>query len=626
MAAICYDVSKRADAEMTDNKSGNSNDNNADTQDPFGFSQTNWEELGKNLAVISERAQNVLKEFAEDSTKAEKLLPIDPLNIAKAFSSLFTSWAAHPQQFWEAQSRLWQSHADLWQTAIQQVTDPDTEPYIAEGRRDKRFRDEGWQQNFIFNMIKQSYLVTAKWLQETVAETSGLGEQERKKVDFYTQQFVDAISPSNFMSTNPQVLKATMESNGENLIKGLENLLHDLERGHGKLAITQTDMDFFHVGENIATTPGKVVFQNEIFQLLQYTPSTEKVHKTPLLIFPPWINKFYILDLREDNSFIKWMVDKGYTVFVVSWVNPDASLSNKTFEDYMFQGIFEALDAVKAATGEEKVNTIGYCIGGTLLGATLAYMADQNIDRIKSATFFTAQVDFSEAGELLVFIDEDQLRAIEKEMDATGGYLEGTSMASTFNMLRSNDLIWSYVVNNYLLGKDPTRFDLLYWNADSTRMPKDLHLYYLRECYLKNSLSQGQMILGGTALDLTKVKTPIFLQSGRDDHIAPYRSVYKASHLYSGPVEFMVAGSGHIAGVVNHPDAKKYQYWTNQDPGSSVDEWWEGAEEHPGSWWPYWEKWLRKKSGKKVDARTPGDGDLDVLEDAPGSYVKVKAE
>lgn len=594
------------------------------------------------LKEIGERSQRLIEEFY--SQEKEHLANMDPGDIQstltgamadtgivdthqiqEAFTSLFTAMMTDPQKFAEAQANLWQNHMNLWQTTAQRMMGQKVDPVVETPPRDKRFRDAEWDENVVFDYIKQSYLLTANWLHKAVDETDLGDDADRRKVEFYTQQYVDAISPSNFVMTNPEVLRETMATNGENLVTGLGNLLEDLERGHGKLNIKQTDMDYFKVGENIATTPGKVVFENDIIQLLHYTPTTEEVYKTPLLIFPPWINKFYILDLRPENSFIKYFLDKGYSIFVVSWVNPDKKLAKKTFEDYMFEGVFAALDAVEAATGEKEVNTIGYCIGGTMLSASLAYMAKKKIDRVNSATFFAAQADFSEAGELKVFIDEEQLQDLSKEIDASGGYLEGTSMANTFNMLRSNDLIWSYVVNNYLMGKDPQRFDLLFWNADATRMPKEVHMFYLRKCYLENALSQGKMELGGVKLDLSKVKVPIYLQSSKNDHIAPYRSIYHSTHLFGGEINFIVAGSGHIAGVINHPDANKYQYWTNPELPESVDEWFEGAQEHPGSWWDEWELWLRSKSGDMVPARVPGDGKLEVIEDAPGSFVQVRS-
>jgi polyhydroxyalkanoate synthase len=415
-----------------------------------------------------------------------------------------------------------------------------------------------------------------------------------------------------------------MQTNGENLVRGLDNLLADLERGHGQLSIRQS-ADGFVVGENIALTPGKVIFRGELLELLQYAPTTAKVHERPLLIFPPWINKFYILDLRPENSFIKWLVAQGYTVFVASWVNPDRKLNRKSFEDYMRDGIFAALDAVEQATGVRDPNVVGYCIGGTLLGATLAYMAKTGDDRIHSATFWAAQVDFSEAGDLKIFVDDAQLGALKEQMEADGGLLEGRKMETTFNMLRANDLIWSFVVSNYLLGKTPAPFDLLFWNSDTTRMPEKMHLFYLRECYRDNALALGKMKFGDVKLDLTKVKLPVYLQSASEDHIAPFVSVYKATKLFKGPARFILAGSGHIAGVINPPAGGKYNYWTNDKLPATVEDWQAGAQEHPGSWWPDWDKWLSKLSGPKIAARKPGDGKLKVLGDAPGSYVRVKA-
>jgi len=475
--------------------------------------------------------------------------------------------------------------------------------------------------------MKQSYLLTARWLQGTVKEVEGVDDKTARKIDFYTRQFIDAMSPSNFALTNPQVVKATVESKGENLLKGLQNLLTDLERGKGRLAIRQTDMEAFKVGENVATSPGKVVYQNDVMQLIQYAPATAEVYTMPLLIVPPWINKFYILDLKPENSFIKWATEQGYTVFVISWVNPDERLASFVFEDYMKLGPLAALDAIEQATGQRKVSAIGYCIGGTLMATTLAYMAARGDDRIAACTFFTAQVDFTEPGELGVFIDEDQLAGIEGMMSKKG-YLEGAEMATTFNMLRANDLIWSFVVNNYLMGKDPFPFDLLFWNADATRMPAAMHSYYLRNMYQKNLLSRpGGLAIDGVPIDLRKIDIPVYLQAGKEDHIAPARSVYKATQIFSGPVRFMLAGSGHIAGVVNPPRNKKYQHWLNEAARNppTLAEWQAGAKEFPGSWWNDWDKWLSALSGPKVPARVPGEGSLAAIEDAPGSYVKVRS-
>jgi polyhydroxyalkanoate synthase len=582
------------------------------------------QEFARNMVKVAAQSQRLVTDFLKNQAAQSKNGAADPLNLGGMFLEFLSHAMRDPTAIWQAQFKLWQGYMELWQTTTLRLMGETVNPVIEPAAGDKRFKDKDWSENQVFDFVKQSYLLTARWLQNTVGEVKGLDEKTRKKVDFYTKQFADALSPTNFVLTNPEVLRATLQSNGENLVKGLDNLLHDLDRGKGQLAIRQTDMEYFEVGRNVATTPGKVVYRNELMEIIQYTPTTEQQYEIPLLIFPPWINKFYILDLQPANSFVRWATGKGYSVFVVSWVNPDSRLAQKTFADYMKDGIFDALDAVEKATGSRKVNTIGYCIGGTLLSATLAYMAAKGDDRIASATFFAAQADFSEAGDLQVFIDDEQLQSMEDMMKASGGYLDGAKMATTFNMLRSNDLIWSFVVNNYLLGKDPMRFDLLYWNADATRMPIAMHMFYLRECYKQNNLSQGRMVLDGVKLDLSKVKIPIFLQSSREDHIAPYRSVYKSTKLFKGPVTFMMAGSGHIAGVINHPDSKKYQHWTNEKLPDTAEAWLESATEHPGSWWNYWDQWLSAKSGGMVKARVPGDAKLTVIEDAPGSYVKMK--
>ena len=433
------------------------------------------------------------------------------------------------------------------------------------------------------------------------------------------------MAPSNFVATNPEVLRATLESGGDNLLRGLNHLLADLDRGKGKLAIRMTDHDAFEVGENIATTPGKVIYQNDLLQLIQYEPTTEKVFKRPLLIVPPWINKFYILDLQPKNSFIKFAVDQGLTVFVISWINPDEEHAAKTFEDYMFEGPLAALDAIEQATGEKDVNAIGYCLGGTLLAATLAYMNAKRDSRIKAATFFTALADFENPGDLGVFIDEEQLAAMD-EMMAEKGYLDGREMATTFNMLRANDLIWSFVINNYLLGKEPFPFDLLYWNSDSTRMPCAMHSFYLHEFYKNNKLVEpGGITLGGVPIDLRKVRIPVYMLSTREDHIAPWESTYTSTQIFKGDITFALAGSGHIAGVINPAGSKKYGYWLNDELPADPKDWLETATHQEGSWWPNWSGWIGKKSGTKVKARTPGAGKLKAIEDAPGSYVKIKA-
>lgn len=579
---------------------------------------------------VAERSHELIQEFAKHQKDSGIDNP-DPLNITSAFMELTKTMMSEPQKVVEAQLNLWQNYVNLWHSTAQRMMGQETAPVIEPDKGDRRFKSEEWQSNQIFDFIKQSYLLTARWLQDTVHDVEGLDPKTARKVDFYTRQFIDAMAPSNFVMTNPDVLRATLESSGENLVHGLEHMLEDLKRGKGKLAIKMTDLDAFKVGENVAVSPGKVVWQTELMQLIQYTPSTDKVYKRPLLIVPPWINKFYILDLKQENSFIKWAVDQGHTVFVISWVNPDERLAEKTFEDYMFEGIFAALEGIEKAIGERQVNIIGYCLGGTLTAATLAYMKAKGDERIVSATFFTALTDFEDAGELCIFIDEEQLRYLEQRMQDDGGVLDGSTMATTFNMLRANDLIWSFVINNYLMGKDPFPFDLLYWNSDSTRMPAANHRFYLREFYKNNALARGEMTLGGVKLDMSKVTLPVFELATREDHIAPAESVFTGAGLFSGPVEFVLAGSGHIAGVVNPPEKKKYQYWTGKKPTSkklpsqTLENWLDAATEHAGSWWPHWKKWLEQYSGKLVPARNPGDGPLKAIEDAPGSYVKVRS-
>ena len=582
--------------------------------------------LAMNLvqaASLAQRAAMLMASGEESGSLGEQME--DAKRVGSAILDVAANYIKNPLKIVEAQAKLWGGYLNLVQSSANRLFGKEAAPVVTPSRGDKRFKDPDWQNRLAFDLLKQSYLLMSQWLDKQVQDTKGVDKHTRIKAEFYVKQITNAFSPSNFLLTNPEVLRTTLQTNGENLVLGMQHFLEDVERGHGRLQIQQTDMKAFQLGRNIALTPGKVVYQNDLIQLLQYEPTTEKVHKRPLLIFPPWINKYYILDLTPEKSFVKWAVEQGYTVFVVSWVNPDARQAMKSFESYMFEGAYAALDAVEAATGEKEVNAIGYCIGGTMLSCALAHMAARKIDRIKSATFFATQVDFTEAGDLQVFIDEEQIDQLEQQMEEHGGLLEGSSMASTFNMLRSNDLIWSYVVNNYLLGREPVPFDLLYWNADATRMPAKMHLFYLRECYLRNHLAQGVMELGGEHLDLHKVKIPIYLQSSREDHIAPYNSVYKGTKLFNGDVKFIVAGSGHIAGVINPPAARKYQYWTNDARPDTAKEWLEDATEHPGSWWGDWELWLAPKSGPMVAARKPGDGKLKVIEDAPGSYVMVKS-
>jgi poly[(R)-3-hydroxyalkanoate] polymerase subunit PhaC len=583
-------------------------------------------EIARSLSKIAERSQSLVNDFLERQREG-KIAPVsDDLGLARAFTDLAVSLMANPWKLAEVQMQMWQEYWKLWQHGMQRMMGEQPAPVAAPAASDNRFKNEVWQNNFLFDYIKQSYLIAAQGAQNLVAGAEGLDPQTQRKVRFFTRQFVDALAPTNFAFTNPEVLTATLQSGGKNLLDGLHNLLGDLERGGGQLAISMTDYNAFKLGENVATAPGKVVYQNDLMQLIQYTPSTEQVFRTPLLIIPPWINKYYILDLREKNSFIRWAVSQGHTVFVISWVNPDERYAGKTFEDYMREGPLAALDAIEQATGEHEVNVIGYCLGGTLLACMLAWLAAKKQQRVRCATFFTAMIDFREPGELGVFVDETTVSNLEKKM-AERGYLEGSQMASTFNLLRANDLIWSFVVNNYLLGKEAFPFDLLYWNSDATRMPAKMHTFYLRNMYIKNLLAQpGGITLAGEPLDMHKVTTPACFLATMEDHIAPWKSTYLGAKLFGGPVKFILGGSGHIAGIVNPPAANKYQYWVSDELAASADQWVANAQRHPGSWWPAWSEWVSGFGGEKVPARQPGDGKLKVIEAAPGSYAKLRLD
>jgi polyhydroxyalkanoate synthase len=578
--------------------------------------------MGRSMADIAVRSQRLVNDWLKRQT--QEGVNLDPLNVGGAFLEMTTKLLANPAVLMQAQMGLWRDYMTLWQNTTRRILGEPAEPVIRSDPKDKRFADPAWQQHEVFDFIKQSYLLSARYINDVIGKVDGLPPKTAQKIDFYARQFVNALSPSNFLFTNPEVLRRTRESGGENLVRGLNNLLNDLERGRGNLRIRMTDNEAFKVGGNIAVSDGKVVFQNELMQLIQYAPSTETVLARPLVIFPPWINKFYILDLRPKNSLVRYLVSQGHTVFMVSWVNPDASLALKNFDDYMVEGVFAALDAIEKATKIREVNTIGYCLGGTLLAATLGYMKAKGDDRIKSATFLVTLTDFSDAGELGVFIDEEQLSTLEERM-MRRGYLEGNEMATTFNMLRANDLIWSFVVNNYLLGQEPFPFDLLYWNSDATRMPPAMHSFYLRNMYQKNLLSQpGGLSMKGVPIDLRQVDIPVYFLSCREDHIAPWTSTYRGARLFGGKVRFVLAGSGHIAGVVNPPEGGKYNHFINDTLPDTADAWFEGAIEVAGSWWPDWQHWVTGLDHNMVPARIPGKG-LKVIEPAPGSYVTVRS-
>lgn len=618
---------------MSDDKEpdGGSRDDTAAAADQPGFGVNDPRELVRNMFRVMEEGGKIFAGLAERSNG--KNGPYSTLSemgeASKVLGTVARHWASDPARLAEAQGKLARSYIDLWGRSVKRFLGQEVEPAAEPEPGDARFKDPDWSETQFFDFWKQAYLLTARWADEMVANADSLDEKTKKRAEFYLTQLESALSPSNFVFTNPEVLRETLSTNAENLVQGMQHLSRDLADSNDLLRIRQTDLDAFSVGENVAVTPGKVIFQNDIFQLIQYAPSTDEVYKRPLLIVPPWINKYYILDLAPHKSFIKWAVNQGFTVFVISWVNPDERLAEKTFEDYMREGILEATGAVIDATGVKKINALGYCVGGTLLATTLAWMAAVGDERIASATFLTTQVDFSKAGDLSVFIDEAQLSALD-EMMAEEGYLDGSRMAAVFNMLRPKDLIWPYVVNNYLLGKQPFPFDLLYWNSDSTRLPRANHAFYLREFYHENALAKGAMTLAGQALDLGRIAIPVYELATREDHIAPAASVYIGARLFGGPVRYVLAGSGHIAGVVNPPEKQKYQHWTGKKPNgknakrATLDDWLAKAEEHPGSWWPDWAEWLGQKSGDKVPAREPGAGKLKAIEDAPGSYVKVR--
>jgi polyhydroxyalkanoate synthase len=587
--------------------------------------ESGQQDLLEVLGDITDNSQRLMHAIAARHCAINGSGATDPLNLGPTILELTARILADPASMLRAQLSLWQDYLRLWQNAGQRLLGQPVDPMIEPDKSDRRFRDPAWDDHAVFDFIKQSYLLTSRWLVDTVNGLDGFDDKTKQKIDFYTRQFADALAPSNFVATNPEVLRATLETGGGNLLHGLSNLLEDLARGEGRLAIRMTDLEAFELGKNLALTPGQVIFQNDLIQLIQYAPSTEQVYQRPLLIIPPWINKYYILDLRPKNSFVKYAVDQGFTVFVISWVNPDESHAEKTFEDYMVEGPLAALEAIEQATGEREATVIGYCLGGTLLACTLAYQAVKRDRRVKAASFFAALTDFENPGELGVFIDEEQLAAMDQMM-AQRGYLDGREMATTFNMLRANDLIWSFVVNNYLLGKEPFPFDLLYWNSDSTRMPHAMHSFYLHKFYQENKLVEpGGISLGDVAIDLRKIRVPVYMLSTREDHIAPWAATYAATQLYRGETKFVLAGSGHIAGVINPPTQHKYGYWTNERLPSDPKDWLDGAIEHPGSWWADWAAWNAEKSGAKVAARQPGDGKLTPIEDAPGAYARLRA-
>ena len=595
--------------------------------EPAKIGSVDVEVFSRNLARLIEEGGKALAAYLKprEEGRIKSELSDDITEVVRTIGQVANYRLSDPKRTVELQTNLGRAYLDLWGGAVKRMAGEQAKPVVLPDTKDKRFVDPEWSQNQFFDFLKQAYLLTTNWADQLGKNADGVDEHTRKKAEFYVKQIAAAISPSNFVLTNPELLRETLSSNADNLVRGMRMLGEDIKAGGGNLKLRQSDQANFEVGRNLALTPGKVVFQNELMQLVQYEATTPTVLKTPLLIVPPWINKFYILDLSPEKSFIKWCVDEGITVFVISWVNPDAKLAEKSFEQYMREGVIAALDAVKAATGESKVNAIGYCVGGTLLAITLAYLTAKRQNRAVSATLFAAQIDFTYAGDLMVFVDEQQIRQLETRMKEQG-YLEASHMANAFNMLRANDLIWPYVINNYLRGKAPYPFDILYWNSDATRMPAANHSFYLRNCYLDNKLTKGEMEIAGVTLDLRKVKVPVYNLATREDHIAPAKSVLFGSQYFGGPVRYVLTGSGHIAGVINPPAKQKYEYWVGGPAvGSDLDKWLKTAKEYPGSWWPDWLTWLKVQSADTVPARAIGGGKLKPIEDAPGSYVKVKS-
>ncbi len=592
-------------------------DNTKNEINTLGF--TAAKELQKNFKQVEE----IMKGFA----KSYENIQLDPMNLSKAYAEWMKAVSNHPQKLLQANTDYWQKSVELTQQAMMAMMGQQPEKKVVEPQKgDRRFSHEEWNENPAFDLIKQSYLLTSQWLHNLVSDVEGLDEHTAERVKFFTERYLDALSPTNFALTNPAVLEKIKETKGANLVHGLKNMLEDLEAGQGELRIRMTDTSAFELGKNVAATPGKVVFQNRMFQLIQYTPTTDKVLKRPLLIVPPWINKFYILDLQPKNSMLKWLTDQGHTVYVMSWVNPDESYAATGFEDYVLDGIIRAVDAIEYDTGEKEINAIGYCIGGTLLASTLSYMKSVGDQRIQSATFFTTMIDFSQPGDLGVFIDEEQIQNLENTMQQSG-YLDGGKMAGTFNLLRANDLIWSFYVNNYLLGNDPRPFDLLYWNSDSTRMPAKMHSWYLRNMYLENNLCKvGAVTINKQPVDISSINIPVCFVSTVEDHIAPWKSTYAGATLFSGATRFILGGSGHIAGIVNPPAANKYGYRMTDDLPEDADAWMAAAAVNEGSWWPEWDRWVRKLDDKAVNARVPGQGRLSVIEEGPGTYVKVRLD
>lgn len=592
---------------------------------PGPLTSVDFETMAENMAEFVDQGRKALAAAigSVEATGPRSELAANVADATKTLGTVAEYWLAKPERAAIAQAELYGGLSEIWRQTMRRYSGEKVPPVVEPDPGDKRFASPEWEQNPFFDWLRQSYLHASRWAGEMVDKAEGLDPHTRAKAAFYTRLISSAMSPSNFVPTNPELLRATIEHRGENLVRGLKMLAEDISAGGGMLKIRQTDDSKFRLGVDLATTPGKVVWRNDVMELIQYAPTTEEVYARPLLLTPPWINKFYVLDLTPEKSFVRWAVDQGFTVFIISWVNPDESQAEKGFDAYMNEGILTALDAIEKATGERKVTAAGYCVGGTLLSLTLAYMAAKGDDRIESATFFATQVDFSEAGDLQILIDEARLEALDEAMAKTG-YLEGVKMANAFNMLRPNELIWNYVVNNYMKGVEPAAFDLLYWNSDSTRIPRANHSFYMRSCYLENRITRGEMTMNGVPINLRLVTIPIYSIATKEDHIAPARSVFRGVKFFGGEVTYVLGGSGHIAGIINPPAKGKYNYMTGGPVKGTFEEWVSRAEDHKGSWWPHWLQWVTAQAPGKVPAREPGGGKLKPLCDAPGEYVRVK--
>lgn len=563
-----------------------------------------WEDLELNRASVNTPLNKAMQEVNLEDT-----------------ALLFEKAANQPAALMEVQAQWWKQQLEIWQNV---VLAGNTDCIVSAESGDKRFSNESWRNELVFNFIKQSYLLFGKTYLDTINSIEGVDEKTKERLAFFSRQAINALSPSNFIATNPELLKLTIERNGENLLAGLDQLKQDLDASSDILKVRMTNNNAFRVGEDVANTAGDIVFENELFELIQYRPLTEKVHQTPLLIVPPFVNKYYILDLREKNSMVRWLLEQGHSVFMISWRNPGAEQRQVEFGDYVTEGVVKAVSAIEDITGQPQINAAGYCIGGTVLASTVAYYAAKRMKkRIKSATFFTTLLDFSQPGEVGAYINEPIINAIEMQNNAKG-YMDGRSLSVTFSLLRENSLYWNYYVDNYLKGQSPVDFDLLYWNSDSTNVSAPTHNFMLRELYLENKLVEEKGVkIGGVWIDLDKIKIPSYFISTKEDHIALWQGTYRGALKVGGNKTFVLGESGHIAGIVNHPSKNKYGYWVNDNLEDSAEDWMSSANHQEGSWWGHWNQWLiGANAAEQVDPFSHGNENYPVLRAAPGKYVK----